>query len=411
MKFKFKFNLDFVKRNPLVSSIFAGAAIIIIILIYMIYSENSERIESGYRLEELKEKISILNSTTPYPNEKNIDLFKKDIETLKINTFDFEDVFGNIYAKPLFAFIKQLAKEDIKNYETELADLQKEGDSKSDKKQEELKLQIEELGIMSDNRLVYNFISSWKAFIEEQKKAKSELSIADIFNNYRKTKKYTAEGFDAARLAFLTEFQKTTLEPLNIEIIDDYILAALGVPLDFSRIRCKNIVYDIQVGLNRILEAGNVMVSGGELKLFNEFTSVPADDEIPYIINYSRFLEDLFQRVAKSGVASIESYKKINGLKGAEDANFLILKYQIDVITSMETLRIFLDNLQDAYRDNRIYVVKSLKISVMEDNADNLPPFDHKAALSQQIKILLGTSDMLKASIVIDYVIFKKKVF
>ncbi|HBM16441.1 MAG TPA: hypothetical protein DD381_08905 [Lentisphaeria bacterium] len=411
MKLKFKFNIDFIKRNPLISSIIGFAILISILLIYMIYSENNTRLESGQGLESLKQKIVILNSTTPYPSEQNIKLLKNDIHLLKVNTYFFEDVFGNVYAKPLLAFIKQLNKHDIKIYESSLAELEKNDTAESEKKQEEIKAKIEALKNISDDNLVYSFINSWKSFIEDEKKNKVELSISEIFNNFSKNKNYTSEDFDEARKAFLIEIQKLTLEPLNIEIINDYILAALGIPLDFSRIRCKNTVSDIEVELNRILVANNVMVTGGKLTLFTEFSSVPNDDEIPYIINYCRFLEDLFQRAAKSNIESIEYYKKINGLKGTEDANFLIFKYQIDVMTSMETLRIFLNNLQESYKENRIYIIKSLKISTVQDSANNLPPFDSKATLPQQIKILIGTSDMLKASIILDYVIFKKKVF
>jgi len=266
---------------------------------------------------------------------------------------------------------------------------------------------------MTDEELVYDFINSWKVYIEEEKKTKQELSVGDIFNNFRKYKKYTPEEFDLARNAFLIEFQKMTLEPLNKDTIDDYILASLGISLDFSRIRCKNISSDIESGLNRILTTNNVAVQGGKLTLFTEFASVPSDDEIPYIINYCRFLEDFFQRVAKSNIESIESYNKMNGIKGFEDSNFLIFEYKIDVITSMESLRTFLDNLQEAYKENRVYVVEAFSVSVLEDNVNNLPPYNPKAQISNpasQIKILLGTSDIVKASIVVNYVIFKKKI-
>ncbi|MEI6054469.1 MAG: hypothetical protein WCR55_00305 [Lentisphaerota bacterium] len=413
MKLKLKFKLDFFKRNPIMSSIIGPLLLISMILIYMIYDENSARLDSDLRLEELKEKISVLNSTSPYPSEKNIELITKDIRTLKLNTYKLEDVFGYVYAKPLLAFMKSLKKEDLEMLETKLDELEKEGSSATLQRQNDIKTRLEVLKSMTDEELVYDFINSWKVYIEEEKKTKQELSVGDIFNNFRKYKKYTPEEFDLARNAFLIEFQKMTLEPLNKDTIDDYILASLGISLDFSRIRCKNIASDIESGLNRILTTNNVAVQGGKLTLFTEFASVPSDDEIPYIINYCRFLEDFFQRVAKSNIESIESYNKMNGIKGFEDSNFLIFEYKIDVITSMESLRTFLDNLQEAYKENRVYVVEAFSVSVLEDNVNNLPPYNPKAQISNpasQIKILLGTSDIVKASIVVNYVIFKKKI-
>jgi len=126
MKLKLKFKLDFFKRNPIMSSIIGPLLLISMILIYMIYDENSARLDSDLRLEELKEKISVLNSTSPYPSEKNIELITKDIRTLKLNTYKLEDVFGYVYAKPLLAFMKSLKKEDLEMLETKLDELEKE---------------------------------------------------------------------------------------------------------------------------------------------------------------------------------------------------------------------------------------------------------------------------------------------
>lgn len=414
MKFKLKFKLDFFKRNPLISSIIGTAVFISLLMIYMIHNENSARLESDQKLDDLKNKISLLNATTPYPSEKNIELIKSDILSLKVNTYILEDIFGNIYTKPLMAFIRSLNNEDIRMLQAQLTDPQNEGSNLSQGQLEEAKKRLLSIKNMTDEQLAYDFINSWKLYIDEEKKAKSELSVGEIFNNFRKYKKYKPEEFDLARKAFLNEFQKLTLEQLNKETIDDYILASLGIPLDFSRIRCKNIVSNIESELNRIIAVSNVHIADGKLTLFTEYSSVPDDDDIPYIINYCRFLEDLFQRIAKSEIGTIEAYKKINGIKGYEDANFLIFEYQIDLISSMETLRALLNDLQTAYKENRVYIIKSLKLSVLEDNANSLPPYKGKTQdedQSKQIKILLGSSDNLRASIVINYVMFKKKVF
>ncbi len=406
-KFKFKFKLDFFRTNPIMSAMVGITLLISIILAYMIYAENSALSDTSKKLDELKNKIRILNSTSPYPSEKNLEYIRDDIKILKFNIFKLEDIFGNVYAKPLLAFVQSLTKEDIKSLETELEVLQKEDTSSSRQNQQDIETRLDLLRNMPDSNLVYDFITSWKNYIDEEKKAKQELSVGDIFTNFRKYKKYSQEGFDQARNVFLTEFQKETFEPLNNDTIDDYILASLGIPLDFSRIRCKNIVSDIELGLNQVLIKNNVVIRGNKLNLFTEFASVPNDDEIPYIINYCRFLEDFFQRVAQSGIERIESYKKLNGLKGFEDSNFLIFQYQIDVVTSLDSLRAFLNNLQEAYKDNRIYVVESLNISVMEDNANNLQPLESQDNIP---KILIGNSDTIKASITVNYLIFKKKI-
>ena len=86
----------------------------------------------------------------------------------------------------------------------------------------------------------------------------------------------------------MIEMQKQTLEPLSDEIVNDYILNALGIPLYFPRV--KNMIFTIQDKINKILVVNKVAIPGNQLVFFSEITTVPTDEQIPYIINYCRFL-------------------------------------------------------------------------------------------------------------------------
>ena len=201
------------------------------------------------------------------------------------------------------------------------------------------------------------------------------------------------------------------MEPLSDEIIDDYILNALGIPLYFSRIKGKNMILGVQQEINNILAANNVALPEKQLVFFGEITTVPADDEIPYIVNYSRFLEDFYKRVAEAKIESIESYQKLNGLKGTEDKDFLIFRYKINIASSQESLRTFLNSLQNACKDNKVYVVRSISADLEEDLPE-MPQYSpgKTAELVNPAKTLPGISDTIKTSITVDYVIFKRKI-
>jgi len=403
---------NFIKQN-LVLFIFVCTTIFISLgMLYLIIEVNSERKEANTRLSEFKEKIEQLNAYTPYPSEKNIEMIKEDINTAKVKIFQLENVFGNIYAKPLSAFIQQFKQQGIQALKDKLGTLEKENLPTNKKIIKEINKQLTTLTVGNNTDFEIYFLKTWKTYIENTKKEKEQISLNELLNGYIESQKYEIKTFQTAKNAFMTEMQKQTLEPLSIEIINDYILNSLGIPLYFSRVKSKNMVFTVQDEINKLLDANNVAIMGNQLVFFSELTTVPTDEQVPYIINYSRFLEDFYKRLAKAKIKSIESYNKINGIKGIEDNDFLVFRYQINIVTSQESLRNFLNSLQVAYKDNRVYVVKSLTLSAIDDSSANLPPYIPPKIPKQlqQIKILLGTSDMVKALITVDYIMFKKKI-
>lgn len=401
----------FIKQNLILFIVACTTVFIFLIMLFFIFEANFEKAKADIQLDELKQKIEHLNAYKPYPSEKNIELIKKDIDTLKEKIFQLENIFGNIYAKPLSAFIQQFKQHDIQSLKKKLELLEKEN-IPNKKIIEETKKQL--MALTAENNIAFEiyFLKAWKTYIENKKKAKDQISLNKLLDEFIESQKYDAETFQKAKNIFIFEMKKQTSEPLNNEIINDYILNALGIPLYFSRVKGKTMVFTVQDEINKLLIANNVAIPENQLVLFSEITTIPTDEQIPYIINYCRFLEDLYKRLAKAKIESIESYNKINGLKGKENSNFLIFRYQIKVVTSQESLRNFLNSLQEAYKDNRIYVITSLSVSAMDDSSTNLPPYipSKNSKQSQQIKILLGTSDMVKASITLDYIIFKKKI-
>lgn len=400
----------FIKQNLILFIVICATIFISLGMSYFIIRENSGRAEANVRLDKFKEKIERLNAHKPYPSVRNIEMIKDDINTVKSKTFQLENVFGNIYAKPLSAFIQYFKQYDIQELKDKLKTLEKENIPTNKKVIKEINKQLTTLTAGNTDFEIY-FLKKWKSYIENKKKGKEQILLNEILNGFIEFQKYETKTFQDAKNAFMAEMQKQTLEPLDVEIINDYILNALGIPMYFSRVKGKTMVFTVQDEINKLLTANNVAIAGNQLVFFSEITTVPSDEQIPYLINYCRFLEDFYKRLAKAKIESIESYNKINGIKGIEDNNFLVFRYQIGIAASQESLRNFLNSLQEAYKDNRIYAVKSLALSAMDDSSTNLPPYipPKDSKQSQQTKILLGTSDMVKASITVDYIMFKKK--
>lgn len=403
---------NFIKQNLILFIVACTTVIISLGMFYLLIRISYEREETRVRLSELREKIEQLNAYKPYPSKKNIELIKEDINTAKVKTFLLENIFGNIYTKPLSAFIQCFKQSDIQTLKEKLEKLEKENIPTNKTIIKEMNKQLAALTVGNNADYEAYFIKTWKAYIEDKKKEEEQISLSEILSKFMESQKYDVKILQAAKYAFMTEMKKQTLEPLNIEVINDYILNALGIPLYFSKVKSKTMVITVQDEINRILAENNVSINGDQLVFFSEIVTVPTDDQITYIINYSRFLEDFYKRLATAKIESVESYKKINGIKGTEDDNFLIFRYQINVVASQEALRNFLSSLQKAYTDNRMYVVKTLTLLTMDDGSTDLPSYIPQKTSNQlqQIKILLGGTDMIKASITVDYIIFKKKI-
>ena len=61
----------------------------------------------------MKTQIGRINIYRPPPTQNNIDKFKGDINNLNKQLVEFENIFGNIYDKPLLAYSTELKQLDI----------------------------------------------------------------------------------------------------------------------------------------------------------------------------------------------------------------------------------------------------------------------------------------------------------
>jgi hypothetical protein len=393
----------FFKQNPLLSSVIIITVILGSVLIFLIIMINLGRTESNENLDRLKEKISRLNRHRPYPSESNIKKINTDIIKLSEQIVKIKEIYGNFYSEPLKAFIYELSSSKIKNL------IIKESKAKTKKTNEKLNLKINKLKKLTKIEQLINFKKSWNEYIEKQKNADYNIPLNQLLEKFRANQNYPKNSFNDAKKVFTKLLQRETIENITPDNIDEYLLNALGIQLNFTRVRCKTFVLDIEKTLNKMFKQANVNIPLGKIKLFNEFRTVPNDDQIPYIIQYTRFFEDFFTRLINSKVDSIVSYRKLNGLKGTIVDNFTILKYELVIIAPQKSLRNFLNNLQGAYKDNRLYKIKSLALIKVDDEATTIPRFYRKNKLNNQVKILLGTSELIKSTIQIEYIIYNEK--
>jgi hypothetical protein len=394
--------------------------VISLILIFVIYQTNIQGNSANQALINLKNKIKKLNNYRPSPTGNNIEKIKENLKYVKNETSKLEEYFGAVYSNALNAFIKVLMQPatigtEKERDEQEVANTARTKNNQNSKESEDFKLKEE-------------FLTSWIKFIAKQRKLDEFLEPSEVLEKFRIFKNYPEDKFISAKNIFAEVYSKSTVEEITENNLDDYILAALGLPLDFTRISCKKFVDDIQEGIEKELKMSKLLSSSEHLKLFDEFTTIPNDDQIPCIIKYCRFYEDLFDRIANSNIDTLVSYKKLNGLRGEKSGDFLIFKYEIKIISSLKSARMFLNSLQNAYKNNRIYVIKDINIKNMSSKADKLQSYGKKVnsgidldkmpqknslkkesskqSNNKQIVILLGASNLVSMNIKFDYIIY-----
>ncbi|MCP4177368.1 MAG: hypothetical protein GY756_06355 [bacterium] len=394
----------FIKQNPLLSTVIIITIIIGCFLIYLILQINIGRAESNENLVHLKDKISRLNRRKPYPSDRNIRKIKSDIKELSEQIVKIKEIYGKFYSKALNVFIYKLNNYKIKSLIIELSN------TTEPKIKDNLNLKINQLKKLTKVEQLNHFKKAWNKFIKKQKDAEYDIPLNQLLNKFREDQNYSENNFNNAKNEFRKQLQQETIEHITSENLDDYLLNALGIQLNFTRVRCKTFVLEMEKILNGMFKKANINIPSGSIKLFNEFRTVPNDDQIPYIIQYTRFIEDFFSRLIDSNVESIVSYKKLNGLKGTAVDNFTILKYELVIISPQKSLRNFINNLQEAYADNRIYKIDSLTLIKIDDEVNTIKPYYFNNSKSnKQVKILLGTSDLIKSTIQVEYIIYNEK--
>ena len=423
--------LDF-KTNRFLIIACALTLIVSLLLGLLISQMNSHKSLANQDLTDLQRKIQRLNYYRPSPTKKNIEKIKEDIKYVENETLKLEEFFGAVYYKALNTFIAKLGQTPASN------DSEKVKEQVAKTKPSETESDLEEInGSLgsAETKLKRKFMSSWKSFIKplikKQKKAGEleDLTATEILDKFRKAKHYPEDKFNDAKTAFAEVYKQNTLEKVTKNNIDDYIVAALGLPLNLTRISCKKFVNDIQKRLEKELKEAKLLSQSESLVLFNEFATIPREDQIPYVVRYCRLYEDLFSRLLKSNVDTLVSYRKLNGLRGTKNGDFLVLKYEIRVIASQNSARKFLNYLQDAYKDNRIYVINSISLRNISSNMDNLEIHNgevkstdgvesqeefyekknsQQESDSKQVVILLGASDLISMDIKLNYIVYDK---
>ncbi len=320
--------MEFFKKNVLLTIVLAVAFILASGLLYMVFTEHSAMTKQMAQVEKIRLEIENLIKQSPAPVAENLEMIKADTEELKQKLKNVQGIFGKPYKVALQKF-------------------------------------AQEFGV-TEEQLNAEFREFWA---NEARPGTNRYQLIIKFK-----KQLDRSKFSKAISLFAKQIQLQTVEPVDDSNIDDYLLVALGLPRTMSNVNCKTYMLSVmQPALSDNLIKANVLHDKVAKFSFGEFeTRMPLSDNIPVILRHGMMLDDLLKRIMSSKIEQIDAINKLNGLNGELSKDYLKFRYSLTVMGTQGSLRAFVNSLQNAYKDNRVYIIKDISLEKVIDGVKEI---------------------------------------
>lgn len=372
--------MELIKKNILLFAVLGVALLVSIVLVFFVFQISSKMKKHQGDLLIQKDKIKRLIEERPAPLKGNLDAINADADNIQLKVQETHQIFGKPYRSAIQAFAAVL--------------------------------QVSE----------YSLYSKWRSAYEEEKGSETAEQIFSKFiGGY-------AEQKDSAINAFKSAIETRTMEDLKQANIIQLIMEGLGLPRTMSAEFCKTYMSSMDLKLNNLLKSKDVGLGQpisvtGKTSIFNIYgDNMPNPEQIGIILKHYSLLEDLAYRMKAAGIKSVDSLAKVS-LEGTENKGFLTLSYKMQVVGPMNSIRDFINSLQDAYKDNRIYLVRDIALRKEIDETKSAVGFREAAPIGEKRPdqggkgkkekgddsygaAVIGSSADVVADIRIDYVIY-----
>lgn len=271
---------------------------------------------------QLRSDIATLIKKTPAPVDGNIPLIKTDTTLYGGAAEKLRRRFGHPFLPALEQFISVLRQSDGER--------------------------------ISLAKFREDFLVEWSKGDRSAQKYSDYKSFQRRFRNWSE-----------AMQAFRTAVEKVTTEPITDNNIDDVFLSALGVPRQFDS-RPDNLQRFMAEYRRRLLELtkDKILFESPEAANFS-FTiagtgqSAYLAENYPMIAQQWEILGDIVKRATDSGIYSFVSFRK-RTIQPEKVGGFDVFHYSIEITGTMASIRKFVNLLDQAFQENRVYVVRSI---------------------------------------------------
>lgn len=319
--------MNFIKSNIIFVIIMA---VTLIGSAYLIYINIEKHIAINKINEETQADQKQLDTAIKHPIkpvEMNITKLAEDTEHLQKLVLDLQRIFGNPYRNALLNFAK-----NIKMSESELKAMYRDLFNKTENKEEKTAEKLT------------------NKFFDELIKAKK---IDEITRN---------KAFDQ----FINDAQKETIETLDRGKGNIFFGIAMGIPRTMNPTATKTYLGVMQSNMLRqhIIPGVETMKEVCDFT-FNQFIErVPAPSEIPDILFAMPMYEHIFDCMRNAGISKIINFSKDN--IPVTEGSYKKYTFHTTFISTLDAARKFAEQLQNAYKNNRVYIITWISIKSNE---------------------------------------------
>lgn len=330
-------NTKFIKKNLFMIIFMTMALVVVIALVIMVFSVHKSMKEYDEKKTKLLDKIGKIGRQKPSPVKINVIRIKSDIVGYNKEIKKIQSNFGHPYIWALRSF-------------------------------------AETLGIN---------LNEFKARFGEFWESQKGLATRDLIFRRYKVRQFSEDfpkhrsNWEKAMNAFMQEAQKVTLEKISSTNVDGIFLAAMGKGRRFSDDPGRCQVFMQRMRFNMIDYFAKKKVSCVTIDFSFNDSREPLDGDIERIARAWEIISDLGKRIADAKVNPEKDALKLvkfskRGLDGEKDGDYTLYRFNFTVDGDLNTIRRVVKKLYEAYKENRVYAVRDIKLSRTVDNVDKI---------------------------------------
>ena len=299
--------------------LFVVGAIVLLVMTLMSHAKMNEYIA---KTQQIKEEIETLNRQKPSPHPENIKLIQADTAFYEQQAKALQQHFGRPLEPALAKFVEALR--DLDGKSLTLAEFRAK------------------------------FREEW----ESSGSGRETVAGRDQF--YQRFKRKW-QNWNAALGVFEEAVKPLLVEPVTSLNVEDILLDALGLPrnMGFQPENCLLFMSSIRYRLIDIYAKAKVQLEQDANNFGFKFEPAPPATEIVQTVKQWNIIGDLADRIAKSGVSSLERFT-VRALDPVREGNYAFYHYTFEVRGTLKSLRELVRVLNAAYAENRVYLIRSI---------------------------------------------------
>ena len=368
------------------------------------------------------EKIGQIVRKKPAPLKENVDKIKADIKIMQQKKVELQRMFGKIYRTELQQFAAaigttedEILEKFAEYYKALPAEKQGGVTGETDHRILNNFLKLYYYPRTEDGELVDTPEDKVKLTAEQQSmKKKIEIALKAFDEAIAKKHleydnngfRYLLEALGLPRTELASTFKRQLTE-VNERLTTQRIIPGLVESADYSSRQTEN------------RNSGNKKEKTGIAYYTFDPDDLPLQRETYLACRQLQIRLDLYQRMKDSRLSRVPLFEEITSLDGKlmEGDHFLAYTYKFSVDGEMDAIRNFLNNLNEAHNEYRIYNVRDIQLErvdaedidkiIASTDTENGNYRDREGNLSEAYgKTVVGYDKEVRCTILLDYIMF-----